>query len=96
MTDPQRDLEQGLNGYAAFRRRYGEPEYAFEDALREHRRQVLANMIDDSDPGWMIRNGQLEKLAEAKGVTLAGEPTVADVLAARRHATVARRKAANG
>src|SRR5262245_51550319 len=84
MSDPIAEIELELKRYVAYRHRHGSVEYTLEDALKEHRRQVLENLRDDGDDTWITRNGMLEKLADRKGYDMSLEPTLQDLLDERR------------
>jgi hypothetical protein len=90
--DPMEALERSLREYVALRHRRGESSYSFDEALKGHRRQVLENLRDDGDESWLVRNSQLEKLAEKRGIQMYGEPEVKDVIEYRRRQAEDRRQ----
>ena len=89
-------LERAGKEYVALRHRRGESAYSFDQWLREHRRQVLENLRDDGDESWLVRNSQLEKLAEKRGIQMYGEPEVKDVMEYRRRQAEDRRQSGQG
>lgn len=94
--DPLEMLAEELTKYVGFQRRYRDPDYTFEQALKGHRRQVLENLRDDGDQMWLLRNSLLEKLAEKRGVQMFGEPELKDILEYRRRQTEDRRQSGQG
>jgi hypothetical protein len=94
MTDALDDLERDLQAYVAFWHRRGRDEFTVSMALKEHRRQVLANLHDDGDPSWNLRNGLLERLADRLHISMVDEPEVGPILDYRRELAADRRKGA--
>ncbi len=101
MTAEVAGVEKELSEYVAMRRRVGEVDFRFEDALIGHRRQAVENLLDSGESFWVERIRVLDQIAGHKGISLAGErglKFVTDELAERerllRAEEIARRRTA--
>jgi len=80
VSDPLDILEKELAEYVDFRRRLGNDDFRFVDALLGHRRQCMANLSDSEDEMWADRVRSLDRLAERKGIPLGEERALRFVL----------------
>jgi hypothetical protein len=73
MADELETLEKELAEYVDLRRRLGNADFRFADALIGHRRQVIVNLADSEDLMWADRLRLIDRLAERKGIPLSEE-----------------------
>jgi hypothetical protein len=73
-------LEKELAEYVDLRRRLGNADFRFADALIGHRRQAITNLADSEDMIWADRVRLLDRVAERKGIALTEERALRYVL----------------
>jgi hypothetical protein len=73
VADELEVLEKELAEYVDLRRRLGNAEFRFADALIGHRRQAILNLTDSEDLMWADRLRLIDRLAERKGIPLSEE-----------------------
>jgi hypothetical protein len=70
VADELEVLEKEIAEYVALRRRLGNADFRFADALIGHRRQAILNLTDSEDLMWADRLRLIDRLAERKGIPL--------------------------
>jgi hypothetical protein len=73
VADELEVLEKELAEYVDLRRRLGNADFRFADALIDHRRQAIINLSDSEDLMWADRLRLIDRLAERKGIPLSEE-----------------------
>jgi len=73
VADELEALEKELAEYVDLRRRLGNADFRFADALIGHRRQAIENLADSEDLMWADRLRLIDRLAERKGIPLTEE-----------------------
>jgi hypothetical protein len=73
VADELEVLEKELAEYVDLRRRLGNADFRFADALIGHRRQAIVNLAESEDLMWADRLRLIDRLAERKGIPLSEE-----------------------
>lgn len=79
--DAVKDVRDQLVEHVGFMRRYRDPDWNLAQEIIAHRRQCLANFLDEEDEFWIDRARKLEALADREGVPLVDEQPIRAVTA---------------
>jgi hypothetical protein len=75
-----KDVRAQLVEHVGFMKRYRKPDWHLAEEIVWHRRQCLANYLDEENTYWIDRARVVEQLADAEAVSLVDEQSIKAVL----------------